>query len=240
MLFFPTLLFNSMLFPICFVPCDDLCVCVWMNVWAGENAHHGPVCGQVYESWARAPKHTHAKWQAKKKCTRVKIYTRRAKARREEESKKKTIGIRKRNNYQPKHIQSDHENGTKRDCCNTLTLEHALGALREWKKSMRNATEGLCSAATYYLLKGVCDETDRFNSHHVVSHAYNYPLSIYSRMEWWTPKWAEFKRSLLSHCVFNFIVYFLFFCCTFYTISNTWLEWSCRVLSCCADFTICR
>lgn len=50
---------------------------------------------------------------------------------------------------------------------------------REKEKYAEYATEGLCSAATYYLLKGVCDETDRFNSHHVVSHAYNYPLSIF-------------------------------------------------------------
>lgn len=162
----------------------------------------------MYESWARAPKHTHAKWQAKKKCTRVKIYTRAAKARREEESKKKTIGKRKRNNYQPRHIQSDHENGTKRDCCNTLTLEHALGALREWKKSMRNATEGLCSAATYYLLKGVCDETDRFNSHHVVSHAYNYPLSIYS--QWNGERQSEQSLSVRSSVTVCSILSFIF------------------------------
>lgn len=63
---------------------------------------------------------------------------------------------------------------TQQDCCKK---KHWANEERR-KKWIRNATEGLCSAATYYLLKGVCDETDRFNSHHVVSHAYNYPLSI--------------------------------------------------------------
>lgn len=42
----------------------------------------------------------------------------------------------------------------------------------------QSGMRSLCSAATYYLLKGVCDETDRFNSHHVVSHAYNYPFDV--------------------------------------------------------------
>lgn len=57
---------------------------------------------------------------------------------------------------------------------------------RKKEKYAEYAAEGLCSAATYYLLKGVCDETDRFNSHHVVSHAYNYPLSIFDTIRYYT------------------------------------------------------
>lgn len=115
------------------------------------------VCVCKSLSWARAPKHTHAKWQAKKKaCIRV---------------RKKSLQ-RKRNNYQAAKTHSERP-----DSC------ECTEPTNKWRKkeheiNMRNATEGLCSAATYYLLKGVCDETDRFNSHHVVSHAYNYPLSI--------------------------------------------------------------
>lgn len=142
--------------------------------------------------------------------------------------RKKNVRIRKRNNYEPRHIRSDHENGAQNEI--VAILSETRDALRKSKKKeskcMRNATEGLCSAATYYLLKGVCDETDRFNSHHVVSHAYNYPLSIYS-------------NAMVSSSVFLSLL-LIFLSCTFYTISNTWLEWSCRVLSSCADFTICR
>lgn len=120
-------------------------------------------------SWARAPKHTHAKWQAKKN-----IYTREKKVSRER--------VRERICNEKGIITRQDTFRAIMKTANTHTLNKIAVKMHRViveKKFMRNATEGLCSAATYYLLKGVCDETDRFNSHHVVSHAYNYPLSIH-------------------------------------------------------------
>lgn len=160
-----------MLFPICFVVRLHTPQCVMVSE---THCTHISFAASVFVTrWARAPspKRTHAKWQAHMSAERWMW------------KKNATIAL--------------HEKGiiTAQDTFGTIMKTNERS--KKWKKKnehqqqqqqrkicgMQLNEEGLCSAATYYLLKGVRDETDRFNSHHVVSHAYNYPLSIYAVWE---------------------------------------------------------